>query len=187
IWGAERTWTLGSAPQNRAALAVRTTADGRAWAFTSTRAFDPHAPQVDGTAQIYRYELGDSAPTCVSCPRDGAAPRGVPNPKLWFEFESVSARGVSDDLRQIFFDTEEAFDPRDTNGVRDVYRWKDGELALISTGRDSRPSFFLDNGADGGSVFFATAEGIYPDDVDDIYDVYVARVGGGFPRPPVPH
>lgn len=186
IWSAERTWTLGSAPRTGAALAVRTTADGRAWAFTSTWAFDPQAPQVAGTRQIYRYELGDSAPTCVSCPRDGAAPRGGQGVNVWFSAETVHARGVSDDLRQIFFDTEEAFDPRDTNGVRDVYRWKDGELALISTGRDSRPSFFLDNSADGGSVFFTTAEGIDPDDVDESYDVYVARVGGGFPRPPVP-
>jgi len=87
---------------------------------------------------------------------------------------------------QVFFDTPEALVPQDVNGVRDVYEWKEGNVHLISSGTNSHPSFFLDSSESGSDVFFATAAGLVPSDTDGGYDVYDARIGGGFPQEPTP-
>ena len=52
----------------------------------------------------------------------------------------------------------------------------------MSSGRSQDDSYFLDNSADGDDVFFATAEGLEAGDTDGAYDVYDARVGGGFKK-----
>jgi hypothetical protein len=68
-------------------------------------------------------------------------------------------------------------------GVRpqgqDVYEWENGVVYLISSGKSSRDSYFLDNSESGNDVFFATTEGLVAGDLDGGYDVYDARV----PRP----
>jgi hypothetical protein len=74
-----------------------------------------------------------------------------------------------------------------------VYEWEGngagtcarpgGCVQLISTGRSPEASIFLDATADGGEAFFLTSESIFPPDPGS-YDVYVARIGGGFSVPP---
>jgi hypothetical protein len=76
--------------------------------------------------------------------------------------------------------------PRDTNGESDVYMWENGEIELISTGRDASPSRFADASASGGDAFFVTGEQLVGWDEDDAFDMYDARVGGGLPEPPAP-
>jgi hypothetical protein len=106
-------------------------------------------------------------------------------------------RNLSEDGHHIFFETEEALVPRDTNGVMDVYEWveetsggcersnpnfyesPDGCIYLISSGQSSTPSYFGDASEDGNDLFFFTRQSLVGQDQDQNVDIYDARVDGG--------
>jgi hypothetical protein len=110
-------------------------------------------------------------------------------------------RVLSDDGTRVFFESFEALLPADVNGKADVYEWEapgvgdcntaapsfsllnGGCISLISSGRSSRDSAFVDAGADGSSVFFTTIASLVARDEGQV-DIYDAQVDGGFPEPP---
>ena len=96
------------------------------------------------------------------------------------------SRALSDDGNRAFFNTDEALVPEDTNGAVDVYEYDvtTGEAHLISGGIDPAPSYLMDSSADGSDVLFATRARLAGWDEDQAYDLYDARVDGGFPDPP---
>jgi hypothetical protein len=167
---------------------ARATASGSTFLF-STRAAIPGF-NSGGFVQVYRYDVAEDKTTCLSCPPDGTAPSGDANLSNQdtqtnpggsrSQGELIPSRGMSADAGRVFFDTPDPLVPRDTNGERDVYEWTPGGVALISTGRSQDPSFFMDNSSSGDDVFFSTSENLDPGDTDNTYDVYDARVGGGF-------
>lgn len=80
--------------------------------------------------------------------------------------------------------------------ANNVYEYHDGEVSLISDGLDTSATSGTGQGAQssvqlngmassGADVFFATADRLVPQDTDTQQDVYDARIGGGFPPPPV--
>jgi len=154
------------------------------------------APAADasGYSQVFRYELATGQLRCLSCAPAGSTPRGSADMSNDDQVESleheattgwaVPSRAMSADGSTVFFDTPEALLPQDINQARDVYEWHDGQLSLISSGRSPKPSFLIDSSESGRDVFFATAEGLVPGDTDGGYDVYDARVGGGFSGAP---
>jgi hypothetical protein len=163
---------------------VRLDADGR------TLVFQTNAPITgfnngEGLGEVYRYDFATNGLSCISCPPQGLVPTGsaslssddVPSANHVVR----DSRGISEDGEEIFFDTPEPLVPQDTNGARDVYEWRDGHLSLISAGSGPGESVFLDNSASGSDVFFATTENLSGSDTDGSFDVYDARVGGGFP------
>jgi hypothetical protein len=164
---------------------ARATASGSVFLFTTDVAI-PGFNSGGGFNQVYRYEVAQEQLTCLSCPPDDVVPSE--NASLANQDavgympsgETVPNRGLSADAGRVFFDTPDPLVPEDTNGVRDVYEWTPSGPSLISSGQNPQSSFFLDNGADGGDVFFTTSEGLDPRDTDGAYDVYDARVGGGF-------
>jgi hypothetical protein len=88
----------------------------------------------------------------------------------------------------VFFNTPEALVPEDTNGRPDAYEY-DAQTAtvhLLSTGKSTSPSYMIDATANGDDVYIVTRQRLVGWDVDDNYDLYDARVGGGFPDPPAP-
>jgi hypothetical protein len=117
----------------------------------------------------------------------------------------TSKRALSADGNRVFFQTADALVSRDVNGeggcprnnrlqltCTDVYEWEaagtgscdstaenGGCLYLISTGTSSAPAFFAAASASGDDVFIRTTDRLVPQDRDDLYDVYDARVGGG--------
>jgi len=145
---------------------------------------------TNGTRQIYLYDVeagdGSGSLACVSCNRrvQGSSAgttlwgvrRGGSYHPAWL------TRLLSDDAKQIVFESDEALVTTDTNGLTDVYRWRDGRVALLSTGRSGRPSYLAELSASGDDVFIATTENLGEGDKDGVYDVYDVRVGGGFPR-----
>jgi hypothetical protein len=140
--------------------------------------------------EVYRYDLNTNGLTCVSCPPEGQTPLGSANlsdDDLHHSTHLVAdSRGVSEDGSEIFFDTPDQLVPEDENGTRDVYEWHEGRLSLISSGKGNSESFFLDNSASGDDVFFATSDNLSGSDTDGSYDVYDARVDGGFSGSPAP-
>jgi hypothetical protein len=109
-------------------------------------------------------------------------------------------RVLSDDGSRLFFESFEALLPTDIDGEADVYEWEapgagsctvtapafsppnGGCLSLVSSGRSSRDSSFVDANGDGSDVFFSTIADLVPQD-EGLVDIYDARVGGGFPSP----
>jgi hypothetical protein len=168
---------------------TRATADGSVFAFTLSGEL-PGFPNPSWLPQAYRYEVASGDLDCLSCPPGGppssdAVISRAPSASTGdYDGSLVGMRGMSSDGKWVFFDTADALVAADTNGRRDAYRWSEEDGArLLSTGHSAVGSFMLDVSADGTSAFFTTKEGISPQDSDGSYDVYVARVGGGFPSP----
>jgi hypothetical protein len=132
------------------------------------------------SGQIYRYEVSTNDLVCASCMPNGGASGPVRTAGTNLETGLQAQHLMSSDGSRIFFDTPDRLVPRDTNGTADVYEWTPTGVHLISTGTSHEPSFVLDAGVDGSNIFFATAQGIDPEDTDNAYDVYDARVDGGF-------
>jgi hypothetical protein len=161
--------------------------------------------------QIYRYDVPANTLSCVSCAPAGVTPtsdaemsaleaneEGGLSAGLQNYAGMVDERGVSSDGDRIFFDTADPLVPQVTNtgstvvgehGIpelqgRDVYEWENGTVYLLSSGKSTRSSFFLDNSENGDDVFFATTDGLVPGDTDGAYDVYDARVPHPGDNPP---
>jgi hypothetical protein len=160
----------------------------------------------EGQMEVFLYGPATGGPmlTCVSCDPTGERPAGpssipgaIANGKGTQALDVYKPREMSADGGRVFFDSADDLVPQDTNSALDVYEWEaDGSgtcarvggcVQLISSGKGSEPAFFLDADADGGEAFFLTAESLYAPDPGS-YDVYDARVGGGFavPESPIP-
>lgn len=89
--------------------------------------------------------------------------------------------------RVAFFQSRARLVPEDQNDVYDVYSWRDGELSLVTSGA-ADADHVLYKGIDrtATNLYVATRENLSWQDVDRVGDIYVARVGGGFPKPPPP-
>ncbi|HEU5105063.1 MAG TPA: hypothetical protein VFU11_04420 [Solirubrobacterales bacterium] len=184
---------------------ARVTPDGKHLAFVSTRAltgFD-NTDQETGKAdaEVFLYDAGTDELVCASCRASGARPSGSAALPTWSTpFEQ--RRYLSDDGQRLFFETTDAIDVEDTNGLTDVYEFElegkggcseegnsfdpasGGCAYLISTGTSTDVSRFVDASGSGDDVFFTTRQQLVPRDIDERVDVYDARVGGF--EPPLP-
>ncbi len=158
-----------------------------------------------GKSEAYLYDatepLSITNPRCVSCSstvspaRDpaylsnnniDAGPEKAFNP---FMTRNLSVEGT-----RVFFQTEEALVPDDTNGQMDVYEWEQdgtgncqvdesdgngGCQYLISSGQSTSSSYFGDASQNGEDVFFFTRQSLVSQDRDNNVDVYDAREDGG--------
>jgi hypothetical protein len=121
-----------------------------------------------------------------------------------WEHDHYASRVLSSDGSRLFFHSRDRLLPGDVNGdVQDVYQWtaegshdcdssdgsysaqNDGCLSLISTGEDDANYVFVDADPTGDEVFVSTDESLDPRD-PGLRDIYVAKVGGGFPAPAAP-
>jgi hypothetical protein len=168
-----------------------TTPDGRYLLFGTTRELTGYhtagpcqeIPATGGAknghcVELYRYDSGSGELICVSCNPTGAGP--VSNAQFTRSQLDLSAagppRGMSNDGSYVFFDTADALVPTDGNRTLDVYEWHEGSLALLSSGQDSGPSFFLGASPTGGDVYIGTHAKLVRQDTDQAGDIYDARV-----------
>lgn len=170
---------------------VRATADAAVYVFSTNGKVAGFA-NPGGYYQVYRYDRTAGSVACLSCGAAAGGPTSQASLGLsgsigtilglgeWSTNQPRGGRELSADGQRVFFDTEDGLLPQDTNGRRDVYEWSDGHLSLISTGKSLQASYYLDASASGNDVFIATAESLNSQDTDEGYDVYDARVGGGF-------
>jgi hypothetical protein len=172
---------------------TRVTPDGRHLLFPM---LVPGTCDKNVCRQLNLYSADTNTVTCVSCDPNGGPttaaasvlPEGhaadqVATPLGWHE-----SHPLSDDGHYVFFTTAQSPVPEDTNGVEDAYEYnaQSGEVHLLSSGESAKPSFFVEATHDGSDAFFGTREQLSGWDVDGAYDLYDARVGGGFPEPPPP-
>ena len=187
-------------------LTARVSGDGRYLAFNSVSeltGYDNVGPSCvpkNGKAvygpgscqEIFLYEAENGRLACVSCNLNHTPYAG--GAAIDWPARPDTSAGMSDrypqrnvsEAGQVFFETSEALLPQDTNGLRDVYEYEHGALHLVSSGTSSAPSYFLDATPSGSDVFFATAQKLLPRDTESTYNIYDARIGGGFPEPAAP-
>jgi hypothetical protein len=177
--------TVASGPESTHVNSGRVSSDGTVFVFQTNSPLsggfnNQPVGRPEGTEEIYRYVTQNDTLSCVSCPPEGVTPSGSAR-LSGREIEAVAPElihnhAISADARTIFFDTPDPLVARDVNAARDVYEWHDGTVSLISSGSGPIDSVVLDNGEDGRDVFFATTDGLAPEDTDGEYDVYDARV-----------
>jgi hypothetical protein len=186
---------IGAAGQNWAPTAAERTSqitnDGRYLLFT-TAGPQPGGFDNAGHQELDRFDAETGEIVCVSCGSDAGPATAdasfiFPGAAVTRSYFTYSSRALSADGRRVFFNTAEALVPEDTNGRVDTYEWEDGAVHLISSGQSENDSYFVDASASGDDAYFVTRERLVGWDVDTLLDVYDARVGGGFPEPPVPH
>jgi hypothetical protein len=156
---------------------------------------NPNNSGNGGCSQVFLYHADRSRPedpnvTCISCPARGVIPTdsALVNVRTGSSVTNLTphlSRALSDDGRYAFFNSPEALVPEDTNGKYDAYEYDSltGATALLSTGKDPSDSYFLDASANGHDVYFVTRQRLVGWDTDGAYDLYDARVNGGFPEP----
>jgi hypothetical protein len=161
-------------------------------------ASNPNNTSIGRCSQLYLYRADASTPlapavACVSCQPSGAptnanALLNVHSGAGGSQVTGHLSHALSDDGRRVFFSSAAPLAPSDANGKTDAYEYDvpSGSLRLLSSGHDPADSFFLDASANGDDAFILTRERLVGWDVDRAYDLYDARVGGGFPEPPVP-
>ena len=193
---------------------ARVTPDGTHLAFESQAPLTGYDSTDVNTGaadtEVYLYDAGSGALSCVSCNPSGAPPTGSATIG-GFETQSLEdvqenrydPRNLSDDGARVFFTTADALVPQDVNGAQNVYEWEradtggcqtpgttGGCVALISTGQSPDDSVFEDASASGDDAFFLTYQQLVAQDGDTAADLYDARVGGGLAtqnaQPPAP-
>lgn len=182
------TFTARAAATNASRLlsTARSTPDGTVLAFESRAQLTAYPNE--GHVEIYRYDDEGESLVCVSCgPNEPAAtgdsefgtrsPGGTEGLEL---SEDLDLQNLSDDGRQVVFESGGALLPEDVNGVKDVYEWRDGTLSLISTGHAVQASQLFGVTPSGNDIFFETGAKLVGEGQETgSLAIYDARVGGG--------
>jgi hypothetical protein len=181
----------------------RVSADGTKLVFISKAPLTAYNNNNNKTnvpeAEVYLYEAAADLVRCVSCRPNGLRPgasSSIPgsfaNGQHGGATNLYKPRVLSTDGSHVFFDTLDPLVAADTNREADVYQWEAlgqegcskpaGCVALLSSGRSAGGANFVDASADGNDVFFVTDGSLVIQDPGS-FDLYDARVGGGFPEP----
>jgi len=162
---------------------ARISADGERLLFAATTDFTGQG--AGATSQLYLYDDGTEHVTCLSCEAvDGAPlqPVSLGNDLSCCELGSPYPRVFAPSGERAVFQTTSRLLSADENDKPDVYLWDAGRLSLVSDGRHPYGSYLFGASKDLDDVFFTTAASLVPQDVDGSgFDLYDARVGGGFP------
>ena len=151
-------------------------------------------------SEVYEYSTGSGALTCASCNPSGLRPVG--NSFLGASFQRLvstpfhQSRVMSDDGSRVFFSSPDELAHGASRTHVKIYEHEQNEtgscaeeggcVSLISGAAGSAYDVFLDASSDGSNVFFSTLSQLAPTDMDNLVDVYDARVGGGFREPVAP-
>jgi hypothetical protein len=161
-----------------AALAIGLTAapafgvaspNGRANAFTTLTPLLPS--DQDASEDVYLWREGGTL-AHVSVDADGGETSTF----------GMSMRFISGDGRRVYFASEDALLPEDTDNFEDLYEWSSGRLRIVTQAAPGQPHFGVPSPAlfraDGRRIFFESRLPIVAEDTDNhIQDVYVWEDG----------
>ena len=171
--------------------------DGSGFAGRGGFAGFDHGTACDGSGcrELYVFDAQGDHLRCASCDSGGAPPVGNADINTKVDAYATDISGtshinhaISSDGRWVFFNSPDPLVPDDVNGRIDAYEYDtvDESVSLLSSGRSSDGSYFLDASASGRDAFFVTRDQLVGWDVDGSYDLYDARVDGGLPEPVAP-
>jgi hypothetical protein len=178
---------------------AQTTPDGRFLVFTTGARLTPD--DTDTATDVYRYDAQTGGLVRVSVGEGGhddngnnnafAASIASPNNPYLGQVRAAdtwrdNTRAVSDDGSTIVFSSAGPLSARAVNGNVNIYVWHEGRVGMISTGLSQSNDEDPVVTPSGRDIFFLTSQNILPQDDDGLPDIYDARIGGGFPEPPVP-
>jgi hypothetical protein len=195
---------FGDWKASRSNRTAQVTPDGRYLAFMSKSTLTGYdsrisdgvdcgtvAPDAAICDEVFEYAANLGTTTCASCNPTGQRPLGVSSlslirPKSGFPPLPQPANLSPAGEGRLFFVTQDSLSPSDTNeGISDVYEWEPngvgscqrpgGCIFLISSGRSSNDSLFVNATPSGDDAFFVTREKLLPRDKDDLIDLYDAR------------
>jgi hypothetical protein len=193
--------------QGPGADSSRTTPDGEIFVFESREELTGYDNK--GHTEIYRFDDSDKSLICVSCAIGHPAAHDARLQELRWTPVSMVVHNLSENGSRVFFETEEPLVSRDTDGLNDIYEWREGgegeepTVDLISSGQSMPfnersvlfsqlskqlppPNVLIAATPNGDDVVFlsrdALVQGAPGSGATAIYD---ARVDGGFPNPPV--
>jgi len=165
------------------------TPSGRFLAFSSATPLV--GEDLDGAMDVYRYDAASASLSLLSVGEEGRGRQGSFDSTLSVPGapgEELSY-AISDDGTRAFFETEEALVSTDRNEANDVYEWHNGQVALLSCGcgveadgtANNAAAVFAGANPEGTDVMLITRNALVSGDRDDgDYDLYDARVDGGF-------
>jgi hypothetical protein len=143
--------------------------------------------------EVEVYDADNGQLYCASCGSSGFAQQsGGSVPKTYSN--TYIKRLISEDGSRVFFESREALVPQDTNGTLDAYEWErpgSGScksnascIYLLSSGASAAASYLADASASGNDVFVVTRAKLLPQDDNENFDLYDARVDGFTPIAP---
>jgi hypothetical protein len=168
-------------------------AGGGGVVFMSDRALPvagfPHGV-AGGVDEVYLFQAGTKQLFCVSCSSSGEAGGGAFLPVSWSDVHLPE--WLADEGNRVFFDSAAPLVAQDTNGRQDVYEWEregtgscvvgsgvnGGCVSLLSGGTSEADSWFIGASESGDDAFVATRAQLSPEDRNDAFDLYDARVDG---------
>ncbi len=149
------------------------------------------------TEELFVYEYAGKALRCISCDRGAEHPARTESSWLPVSYQDTySDNWMSVDGSRVFFDSQNALVPQDTNGKTDVYEWEragsgtcpsaeaEGCIYLISNGTAGEGNYLIGASSVGNDVFFTTRAKLVAEDGNENIDIYDAHVGAV--EPPVP-
>ncbi len=182
---------------------VQATADGRFLVFQSVADLTPG--DTSSQPQIFEYDAQTESLVRVSIAAAGYAAGATSGDAVGSSISSINFTehayptagragvAVSADGSVVLFSSRAALVPSamqaTANGAASVYEYhssgfiKNGSVSLLSSGRDTASATGVGLTASGGDAFFVTSIPLLAQDVDTSFDLYDARVGGGFPAP----
>jgi hypothetical protein len=184
----------------QADMALRTseaTPSGRDLVFMTEQSltgYDNLNSEGKEVPEVYVFDAGSGALSCVSCDPSGVAPtthRGSIAGSAG-GFLAISGhptyqlRTISEDGSRVFFESAQPLVPQAQNGRLNLYEWeRDGSgscgdthgcVYLLSSGTSSGASYFIDASADGDDVFMMTRSALVDADANEYNDIYDIRV-----------
>ena len=191
LWNGETTTFIATGVLNNGRFGLEQTSPHGLWlSFESQKSLTGY--DNGNVPELFLYSATTGQLACASCNPTGEPPvngGGVATRETAYgEGAGVFPnRHVLTDAGQVFFETNEALVPSDTNSRLDVYEYESGGAHLISTGTSSFESNLEDVSENGSDVFFRSNQQLVPQDNQEGQLVtYDARVAGGFAEPSSP-
>jgi hypothetical protein len=179
---------------------AQVTGDGGSVVFMSNQSLSvvghPQGYPSRGSDQVYVYEAASNRVYCASCGSSGEGVAAAYLPISWRD--TYLPQWISADGNRVFFDASAPLVAQDTNGKQDVYEWEregydscthgsgstGGCVFLLSGGTSSSASWFVGASANGDDAFIVTRAPLVPEDGNEAFDLYDARVDGVKPTSP---
>ena len=168
---------------------MQTSGDGRYLVLTTTTPIVP--TDTDNSRDVFRYDADTGELIRVSTNTAGIGGNADNLNATIAQSAPIHAphhinTAITRNGEMIAFSSPEQLSPQDGNELSDVYLWSSGKVNMITTGG-------LNGGGEEGrltgsgrDLYFQTREPLTQADPDLVFDVYDARIDGGFSFKTVP-